>query len=191
MVEELFDPQTPSFKFRIIDVRRVLEKAEEKIPPASESDWKAMSENIIAILIDTGYRLDVKTPLEHALVGSSSGEEYLSTFPLRPIGIVEDKFTIAEAIVARRLDTLFYPLGIVYGIKAAFVNASLEPLNEIGDALRLPRIVNMKKLKRALESKTVESAIDIAATGQKLILNLLSDLPKETIALIRKLQKSG
>ena len=166
--------------------------AEAKIPSASLPAWKAMSSNIIAILTDAGYRYDVYTPLEHALFGSSEGDEYLSSFPFRPINVTQHKFTIAEAGLARKLNTVFYPLGIVYGMETASVVASLEPLDANGDAVRLPRIVVIGKLACALKSKTAEAAIDIAATGQKLVLKtLFSDLPKETIALIRKLQESS
>jgi len=188
MVEAMFDPQTPSFKLRIADVRNVLRDAEEKLPPASVPDWDAMSSTIFVILTDAGYRLNVKTPFEHALVGSSSGEEYLSSVPFRPIGVIKNELSIAEAAAARKLDTLFYPLGVFYGINAASANASLEPLNENGDAVRLPRIVDIKKLTSALVNNPVETAFAIADTGKKLVLKILRK-DAELSALIDRLKE--
>lgn len=160
LIEKTFDEKTLTLEMVVggpfwapfFKAMRLLEK--EKW-----DDFENLGKDVEHLLLGIGYREDILTRQEHVLHGSTVWIGYHAHVP---IGVLEQKISVAEAVTARELGIIF---SVVqrrhYGLKDEFNWALLEPLNDEGKTVRNPRPIDKKLLVKFLRRNIlVEEAIE-------------------------------
>ncbi len=159
--QRVYDPNTPSHElsFQLVNNLRALT---HHINPQDEELLYEISDAISDRLSEMGYRSsDANTYQEHILIGSTEWIEY-SKWPHRPIMVIRDSAKvvvkdgkqkcaiikqpspeiIAEAQKARQLARYMGARGKYFGLQELFCTITVEPLDEKGDTVRDPQLVD-------------------------------------------------
>lgn len=140
-VEKCLNLNTPSHEISIIELvaetYRLIRSIEEK----NKDKFESLVEKVENILIERGYRTDTNTYQEHQLMGSTVWKGYAEE-PHKPIGVIKGDLTLEEAVKARELERMQGALGH-YFCRDGFVTISLETLNEQGNTIRDPQLLDI------------------------------------------------
>ncbi len=147
-VEKIFNKSTPSYELDLMKTTIEFMQVFRLVDKIFQTQWKVCMDKTLQVLFEQGYRKEIETPLEHALISSSNGGQWRATYPLRPIGVITGELTVPEAQRARALRITGDADVWNYDIETGYLKVpiALEKLNESGDAVRLPRVLNMDKL---------------------------------------------
>jgi len=134
------------------------------VPTDEKGPYYSLLDSFVAILEARGYREgpDIRSFQEHRLMGSTLTVKYAEQ-PYKPIGILDGKLNLKEVQRARELVVMQSAHGIYYGLEPSrIVKISLEPLDDDGNAIRDPRLLDIAKLDAALATLPFVQALDAA-----------------------------
>ena len=113
-----------------------------EIDPNDSQRYEELGKQVDKILEERGYRDNIYTWQEHKIIGSTVWIKY-SEEPHKPIGIIMGEFTVEEANRARQLAKRQSAFGQYFGLDD-LIKVSLEPLDENGNTVRDPRVLDDK-----------------------------------------------
>jgi len=148
-LEKCFDSSIPTHKISLLGLSRykfyfnhLLEKDRER--------YTELIKQVEKTLYDKGYRpaSDFLNYQEHLLIGSSMFEEEKKKCIKNPylcVGIIDKKINVQEAKKARDLVKTVKAIPLYFCLDTHdFVNISLEPLDNKGNTIRDPSLINDK-----------------------------------------------
>ncbi len=169
IVERLMDESTPAYHFSnttswaMFNLNTLLSR--EKMDLIN-----ALATATDEVLKARGFRDDIQTWQEHALLGSTVWIGYKEK-PYLPIGIFKGEVSIEEVKYARELELCFASHRHYYGVEdenLAVVKIVNEALDSAGNTIRDPRPVIKPKFGKLLESgMDFEKAVEFATLIHK------------------------
>lgn len=79
---------------------------------------------------------------EQILMGGTISEERYKKEPYKPLGVIDNTMSIESANMWRRMIKKIYVLGVYFGLDGRRVGISLEPLDERGNTIRDPVLLD-------------------------------------------------
>lgn len=140
-LEKTFSSDTPSHERGIMDLNIKFICRFRSINPIDADIYDSLRKEAIAILEGMGYRTDILTSQEGALLGSSNQD---SKNPYKPIGLLDGRYSLEEVIRARELAKISGTFGYFFEEPKSpdtlkGFNITLEPLDANGNTIRDPK----------------------------------------------------
>jgi hypothetical protein len=137
------DPNTPSHKISPIGLEAVLSFSWPLIPEDKQGAYEALLNQAQQVLRDRGYRSDIFTFQERCLLDLQPGGERAKD-PYKPLGVSDGKLSVEETKRARELAKCGSAQGryFVLDPEEVGVRISLEPLDEDGNTVRDPQLLD-------------------------------------------------
>ena len=138
-VAKCLEPNTPTYEVSPLSLENAF-VLYRSVPEEHRQRFEEIIDEVGKRMHERGYREDYHTWQEHTLMGSTVWIEY-GKEPHKPIGVIKGDLSVAEAQKARELARRQSAFGRYFGLDD-MVSISLEPLDETGNTVRDPRVLD-------------------------------------------------
>ena len=139
-IANCLDPDAPSHTISKMELLSRTLALWHNLDPNDRQRYEELGDQVDKILEERGYRENIHTYQEHQIIGSTEWIKYAEE-PYKPIGIIKGELTVNETNKARQLAKRQSAFGSYFNLDD-LVQVSLEPLDENGNTIRDPIVLN-------------------------------------------------